>query len=122
MKKYFAHSVMLIFCFIVSILAGFSQNSATIKFEYENAFKRSYGSNKAYIVLSRVNPNASYNSFDVVTISSKVTTTSTRYKNKKKIPVILQQISEIDCDTLEICHQRYIKTVRLKLKRFLHTT
>ena len=76
---------MLIFCFIVSILAGFSQNSATIKFEYENAFKRSYGSNKAYIVLSRVNPNTSYNSFDVVTISSKVTTTSTRYKNKKKM-------------------------------------
>ena len=117
MKKYFAHSVMLIFCFIVSILAGFSQNSATIKFEYENAFKRSYGSNKAYIVLSRVNPNTSYNSFDVVTISSKVTTTSTRYKNKKKIPVILQQISEIDCDTLEICHQRYIKNSEIKIEK-----
>lgn len=115
MKKYFAHSVMLIFCFIVSILAGFSQNSATTKFEYENAFKENYGSNKAYIVLSRVNPNTSYNSFDVVTISGKVTTTSSRYNNNKSIPVILQQISEIDCDTLEICHQRYKKNGEIKI-------
>ena len=117
MKKYFAHSVMLIFCFIVSILAGFSQNSATTKFEYENAFKDNLGSNKAYIVLSRVNPNTSYNSFDVVTISSKLTTTSSKYKNEKRIPVILQQISEIDCDTLEICHQRYIKNSEVKIEK-----
>ena len=106
---------MLIFCFIVSILAGFSQNSATTKFEYENAFKKNYGSNKAYIVLSRVNPNTSYNSFDVVTISGKVTITSSRYNNNKSIPVILQQISEIDCDTLEICHQRYKKNGEIKI-------
>lgn len=111
---------MLIFCFIVSILAGFSQNSATTKFEYENAFKKNYGSNKAYIVLSRVNPNTSYNSFDVVTISGKVTITSSRYNNNKSIPVILQQISEIDCDTLEICHQRYKKNGEIKIGK-IHT-
>lgn len=117
MKKYFAHSVMLIFCFIVSTLAGFSQNSATTKFEYENAFKDKFGSKKAYIVLSRVNPNTSYNSFDVITISNTQSMASSRYKNEKKIPVIMYQTTELDCDTLEIYHQRYKKNGEIKIEK-----
>ena len=108
---------MLIFCFIGCISVVFSQNNVTKEYEYEKAIKKMGSVYKAHIVLSRVNPNTSYNSFDVVTISSKVTTNSSKYKNEKRIPVILQQISEIDCDTLEICHQRYIKNSEVKIEK-----